>query len=35
MKLGKTTTAEVKSVSGRVVSIINRPMVGGGWVATH
>jgi PAS domain-containing protein len=26
MKLGKTTTAEGKSVSGRVVSIINRPM---------
>jgi methyl-accepting chemotaxis protein len=35
MKLAKTTTAEVKSVSGRVVMVINRPMAGGGWVATH
>ena len=32
---GKTTTAEVKSESGRVVAIINRPMADGGWVATH
>ncbi len=35
MAQGKTTTAEVKSESGRVISIINRPMVDGGWVATH
>ena len=35
MKQGKTTTAEVKSASGRVVMVINRPMAGGGWVATH
>ena len=35
MAQGKTTTAEVKSPSGRVVSIINRPMADGGWVATH
>ncbi len=35
MKQGKTTTAEVKSASGRVVMVINRPMMGGGWVATH
>ncbi len=35
MAQGKTTTAEVKSASGRVVSIINLPMADGGWVATH
>jgi methyl-accepting chemotaxis protein len=35
MALGKTTTAEVKSPTGRVVAVINRPMVDGGWVATH
>jgi methyl-accepting chemotaxis protein len=35
MAQGKTTTAEVKSASGRMVSIINRPMTDGGWVATH
>jgi methyl-accepting chemotaxis protein len=35
MKHGKTTHAEVKSFDGRVVSVINRPMAGGGWVATH
>ncbi len=35
MAQGKTTTAEVKSASGRVVMVINRPMAGGGWVATH
>ena len=32
---GKTTTAEVKSATGRVVAVINRPMADGGWVATH
>ena len=35
MAQGKTTTAEVKSDSGRVVAVINRPMADGGWVATH
>jgi methyl-accepting chemotaxis protein len=35
MREGRTTHAEVTSESGRVVSIINRPMQGGGWVATH
>ena len=35
MAQGKTTHTEVKSASGRVVSVINRPMAGGGWVATH
>src|SRR5664279_2555546 len=33
MAQGKTTTAEVKSASGRVVAVINRPMTDGGWVA--
>jgi len=35
MAQGKTTTVEVKSASGRVVAVINRPMADGGWVATH
>ena len=35
MEQGKTTHTEVKSATGRVVSVINRPMAGGGWVATH
>ncbi|MGH6663716.1 MAG: methyl-accepting chemotaxis protein, partial [Pseudolabrys sp.] len=35
MAAGKTTHTEVKSASGRIVSVINRPMAGGGWVATH
>jgi methyl-accepting chemotaxis protein len=35
MAQGKTTTAEVKSATGRVIAVINRPMADGGWVATH
>ena len=35
MAHGETTTAEVKSITGRVVCVINRPMPDGGWVATH
>jgi PAS domain-containing protein len=35
MTAGRTTATEVKSVDGRSISIINRPMAGGGWVATH
>jgi methyl-accepting chemotaxis protein len=35
MREGKTTSAEVASADGRVVLLINRPMPGGGWVATH
>jgi methyl-accepting chemotaxis protein len=35
MSAGKTTASEVKSKDGRAISIINRPMPGGGWVATH
>jgi methyl-accepting chemotaxis protein len=32
---GQTTTTEVTSGDGRVICVINRPMAGGGWVATH
>ena len=35
MRQGTTLTNEVKSATGRVVSVINRPMPDGGWVATH
>ncbi len=35
MAAGKTTTNEVKSADGRSISVINRPMAEGGWVATH
>jgi len=32
---GNTTNNEIKSKDGRSISVINRPMPGGGWVATH
>ena len=35
MREGRTIQAEVTSEAGRVISIINRPLPGGGWVATH
>jgi methyl-accepting chemotaxis protein len=35
MAAGNTTSTEVKSKDGRTISVINRPMAGGGWVATH
>jgi methyl-accepting chemotaxis protein len=35
MAKGSTTHIEVKSADGRLISVINRPMAGGGWVATH
>ncbi len=35
MEAGKTTSAEVRSADGRVISVVNRPMADGGWVATH
>jgi methyl-accepting chemotaxis protein len=35
MANGKTTTAEVKSPEGRIVSVINRAMPDGGWVGSH
>jgi len=35
MEKGESTNTEVKSVDGHAVVVINRPMAGGGWVATH
>jgi methyl-accepting chemotaxis protein len=35
MARGETTSVEVKSPDGRVISVINRPMAGGGWVGSH
>ena len=35
MEGGQTTSTEVKSADGRTILVINRPMNGGGWVATH
>jgi methyl-accepting chemotaxis protein len=35
MTKNEVTSTEVKSVSGQTICVINRPMVGGGWVATH
>ncbi|MBI3704922.1 MAG: PAS-domain containing protein [Rhizobiales bacterium] len=35
MARGETTSAEAKSPDGRIISVINRPMPGGGWVGTH
>jgi diguanylate cyclase (GGDEF)-like protein len=32
---GKTTDDAVKLSDGRVISIVNKPMAGGGWLATH
>jgi len=32
---GHTTTNEVTSADGAIIVVINRPMAGGGWVATH
>jgi len=35
MAAGDTRSTEVKSKDGRLISVTNRPMAGGGWVATH
>jgi methyl-accepting chemotaxis protein len=35
MASGNTTSNEVQSKDGRTISVINRSMAGGGWVATH
>jgi methyl-accepting chemotaxis protein len=35
MAAGNMTSTEVKSVDGRTIAVINRPMPDGGWVATH
>lgn len=32
---GRTTVHEVKSSGGRLLSVMNHPMVGGGWIGTH
>jgi methyl-accepting chemotaxis protein len=32
---GQTRSTEVKSADGRTILVTNRPMQGGGWVATH
>ncbi len=35
MSEGRSTTKEINSDDGRIIVVINRPMAGGGWVATH
>jgi methyl-accepting chemotaxis protein len=35
MQGGKTRSTEVKSADGRNILVTNRPMLDGGWVATH
>ena len=35
MAAGNTRSTEVKSKDNRTIAVINRPMPGGGWVATH
>ncbi len=35
MSGGRSTAAEARSPDGRLISMRNRPMAGGGWVATH
>jgi len=32
---GKASNAVAKAVDGRVFSIVNKPIAGGGWIATH
>jgi diguanylate cyclase (GGDEF)-like protein len=32
---GKTEGREIKTADGRIISVVNQPMTGGGWVATH
>ena len=35
LKEGRTTNNVLASGNGRIVSVINRPMLGGGWLGTH
>jgi diguanylate cyclase (GGDEF)-like protein/PAS domain S-box-containing protein len=35
LKQGKTFTLEIELNDGRVISVVNQPIKGGGWVATH
>jgi len=32
---GKAESREIKTDDGRIISVVNQPMAGGGWVATH
>ena len=32
---GKTTSQEVETGDGRTIAVVNHPIAGGGWVATH
>ncbi|MGD0025134.1 MAG: EAL domain-containing protein [Xanthobacteraceae bacterium] len=32
---GKTSSQEVETGDGRIILVVNQPMAGGGWVATH
>ena len=32
---GKPASEEVETGDGRIISVVNQPMAGGGWVATH
>jgi methyl-accepting chemotaxis protein len=35
LNAGQTTSNVLDSGNGRIISVINRPMAGGGWVGTH
>ena len=35
LSLGKTINRIMRTADGREISIVNRPMPGGGWIATH
>jgi methyl-accepting chemotaxis protein len=35
IRAGKTTSNVINSGNGRIISVINRPTAGGGWVGTH
>jgi methyl-accepting chemotaxis protein len=35
LRTGKSTGTEVRSADGRLIAVRNRPVKGGGWVATH
>ena len=35
LKQGKTFTLNIELKDGRIIAVVNQPMKGGGWVATH
>ena len=35
LKQGKSFTLNIELADGRVIAVVNQPMEGGGWVATH